>query len=473
MSSPPSPTSNSKIQQIPTIQEIQISQNQQFTQLSERINSVFSIMEQLSNQLNILQLQEEQKSFIPNNNNRPIVTNNTNSQNQHPTPHPNTIVNSPPNHHNISTNSPQSQMYQNSQNSQNNKIYNGLVKLSPPPSFEGKLGTTAIQVLSFITSVERYLNAVKISKDTDDSLTITIQLLRGNALLWFENLDRREPMLMKNWNDLRVQLLRRYQPIAQEQLSLGKLLTIRYKNSIQAYTDEFTSHLQLLPAYNDPANETLLMGIYLNGITTVSGTAYICTVLKSAIHERKVTTLTELQSIALLAESNLGSSRSNVPSVPSFTSNRYSSSSRNSSYSRSNSGKFNNNQHKQSFKPAFSGSAYQTPARVHNVETVIDPYEEMVNENQHACNDAECTDELEPDSIIIHDDIEPEITLEDEHELMLNNIKFYEKQKSIIPSLTPEKLAERRRNGTCFRCNRAGHFSDVCPLNKTNPQKKQ
>jgi hypothetical protein len=90
---------------------------------------------------------------------------------------------------------------------------------------------------------------------------------------------------------------------------LSSLLKVRYRGSIQQYNDDFINHLQLLPSFNDPAAESLIMGIYVNGITEAPSTTYISTVIRSAIAEKKAKTITELQSVALLAESNMGKDR--------------------------------------------------------------------------------------------------------------------------------------------------------------------
>jgi hypothetical protein len=283
---------------------------------------------------------------------------------------------------------------------------------------------------------------------------------------------------VKSWNDLKEQIIKRYQPIAQEQLSLSSLLKIRFRNSVQSYNDEFINHLQLLPAFNDPATESIIMGIYLNGITEVSGTTYICTVLKSAIAKKKATTMSELQSIALLAESNLG--RDRKASVPYSSSNSTSVRS-NNHFTRSSPSYHNraphynnNNHHSNTNHRPVQSPTYSTPAKLNHLESnYVDPYEEQVNadselnnvqhedNNQDSRDDGYTIEDQAPSLPTIHDD--PNVAPE---ELFLNAMKFYDKNKKLNPSLTPEELSKRRQNQTCFRCNRTGHFINQCPLLK-------
>jgi hypothetical protein len=87
----------------------------------------------------------------------------------------------------------------------NNRPYGGLVKFSPPPPFTGKVGTNAIQVLSFISQMERYLTAVKIGFESTESLTVSLTSIREGASLWYDHLSRRDPLLIRNWIDLKHQ----------------------------------------------------------------------------------------------------------------------------------------------------------------------------------------------------------------------------------------------------------------------------
>ena len=127
--------------------------------------------------------------------------------------------------------------------------------------------------------------------------------LSDYASQWYDQIKKREPSLIISWDTLKEQLQLRYQPIAQGQLALSKLLKVRYKHLIETLNHEFLSYLQLLPEYNDSTNDKMLIGIYMNALTEATGTTYICTTLRNAIARKEINTLTELQSMALLAES--------------------------------------------------------------------------------------------------------------------------------------------------------------------------
>ena len=53
-----------------------------------------------------------------------------------------------------------------SSSSSNSKLYNGLVKFNPPPYFLGKSDSDQMLLLNFISSMDRYLDAVTIAPDT-------------------------------------------------------------------------------------------------------------------------------------------------------------------------------------------------------------------------------------------------------------------------------------------------------------------
>ena len=368
----------------------------------------------------------------------------------------------------------------------NNRPYGGLVKFSPPSPFTGKAGTTAIQVLAFISQMERYLTAVKIGFESTESLTVSLTSIREGASLWYDHLSRRDPLLIRNWIELKEQIIKRYQPIAQEQLSLSSLLKVRYRGSIQQYNDDFINHLQLLPSFNDPATESLIMGIYVNGITEAPSTTYISTVIRSAIAEKKAKTITELQSVALLAESNMGKDRK-APityhgSSPSFVN-------RGNNFSRSTPSRppYQNNRprfHSPSSSipaPSFSNN---TPSKLNNIIS-DDPYDEHFENDTVELNNIDTdvnrysedniqTSEAttgESDSPQFHEDLSSfnDVTAP----ACLNAIKLYEKSKKLNPSLSPEELDRRRRNQTCFRCNRTGHFINNCPLLQSNHHSKK
>ena len=132
--------------------------------------------------------------------------------------------------------------------------------------------------------MDRYLNAVRIDTNHIESLHVSSMRLSDYASQWYDQLIKRQPTLIYSWNTLKEQLTKRYQPIAQTQLALSKLLKVRYKNNIETLNHEFLTQLQLLPEYNTSDSDKMLIGIYMNALTEANGTAYICTTLRNYMH---------------------------------------------------------------------------------------------------------------------------------------------------------------------------------------------
>jgi hypothetical protein len=353
-----------------------------------------------------------------------------------------------------------------------NRLYNGMVKFNPPNSFTGKPGEGPMALVNYISQMNRYLTAVSIDHNSYESLNIASMRLSDFASQWYDHISQRQPHLINSWSQLKEQLRDRYQPIAQEQLSFSSLLKVRYKNSIDTLNYDFLKHLQLLPEYNNSENENLMIGIYMNALTEAQGTTYICTTLRNAIAKKEVNTLTELQSMALLAESNLGKgNKTNIPYVAPH--NRHNNN--NKPHNRFQS----SNNYRPSFKPfnrtPVSAPSFSTPAKLHNVQ--VDQYydnddEDDANEQTNTAG-TDYENELSDDTSVtppFHEDVDESLT---ENEIaFLNAMKFYEKNAKRNPSLTTDELDRRRRANTCFKCNQPGHYAKKCNVLPQHPKKQ-
>jgi len=155
----------------------------------------------------------------------------------------------------------------------NNDCYS-KVKIPTPKPFTRKLPIQALTVQTFIRSMDRYLAAVKIDCNSVESKLISVRYLEDNALIWFDYIEQRKPETVSSWNKIKQSIKERYQPIAQEQISMRKVIRARFHGSVQAYNDEFLQQLQLLPSYGNPACEPIFMSLYLNGIEVMPNTKY-------------------------------------------------------------------------------------------------------------------------------------------------------------------------------------------------------
>ena len=371
--------------------------------------------------------------------------------------------------------------YASSSSSYSSRLYNGLVKFNPPQFFTAKPeGDQQLALLNFVSAMNRYLVAVQIDPDSYESLNVAAMRLSDFASQWYDFTMERDPHLLTSWNTLKEQMKKRYQPIAQGQLAFASLLKVRYTNSIEKLNHEFLKYLQLLPEYNNGQSENVMIGIYMNALTESSGTTYICTTLRNAIAQEDVTTLSQVQSMALLAESNLGKSgRSSVPFVPS--SNRHSASSSSSSYRFNSNNKFRPSS-SSSFKsnynrPSVPAPSFSTPAKLHNVQfDEADPDNEDITDPNQADRNYEndlSGDPISTPSFHADNNNFGESVSEDDL-AFLNAMRFHENAKQHHPTLSTDEIDRRRRNNTCFKCNQSGHYANKCPSgsSSTNQSKK-
>jgi hypothetical protein len=346
--------------------------------------------------------------------------------------------------------------------------YGGLVKLTAPEPFYGKVGTNALQILTFISQMEIYFNAAKINLESPDSLSIALISLRGNALLWYNSIKDRDGSTINSWSQLKVELTKRYQPVAQEQISLTELLDCKFKGSIENYNNDFMNSLLLLPHLNNPTMDSLVMGIYSRGIRGPNTTFVSATVL-NAITKKEVSTLNELMSLALLSEQNMkkaqGDSRgAHLPiSSNNHSNNRFG----NKSFSSPVRFPRPNNNYNNNFTNA---KPFNSPQQLNNIGAHDQYYEEeeISGSNDQCDHLNHVGDEHDEDNnggVTDGPDIDDQA---EDH--FLNAIKLYDRAKQNNNSITPEEFDRRRRAGACFFCGDVGHMANKCPK-KLNAQR--
>jgi retrotransposon gag protein/zinc knuckle protein len=341
---------------------------------------------------------------------------------------------------------------------------NRLIKIRSPPTFSGQPPVTAMQVQSFIRKMDRYLKVVHILPSSLDSKDVSVQFLEEQALIWLDHLEKEQPDIINSWNDLKIQILRRYQPVAQEQLSMNALINVKFKGDVQLFNSEFLSHLQLLPSFEVTTSHKMVMSLYANAIYQYPGAGYLSMIIRQAINNEEVNTIHELQNEALLAEINIGrrAMSNNNPQRRPFI---YHNKNYNNNYRNGNNNNFNRKLN------------FNTPHRLQNMNNDSD-YEESNEENNNDEYNNYNDNENNDDHNDSDDDMESnlnEMKLKDsennddeDSKTYLNAIKHYKKAKKINSKLSAIEINEYRKNDKCFNCGLPGHYANQC----TKPRKQ-
>ena len=351
-------------------------------------------------------------------------------------------------------------------------LYNGAVKIPFPKGFDGRPGISSLDVVNYYSRMERFFQAVHINVESSESLDLAVMTLEGEASQWYSMRGasaEQDPTNYKeitNWVTLKAEINHTFVPLAQENISMNKLLKVKYHDSVERFSAAFNSHLQMIPFAYSPHSLKWVINLYLQGLE--SAPADIITEAQNAVYNDKAKTLMELQSIVLLAERihrNATGKKNFVPrsfSVsPSLPRNNFSKSSswRNNSQST---GAGNFNKFRNNFNNNYKQVGFSTPVKSelnhmdgdddYDGHSQGDEQEEMTgdNESQHE-------EEESGDGPLAHTDPS------EDNEVFLNAVKFYQKYSAKLPTLTPEEMARCRENKLCFNCKSAGHFSNKCP----------
>jgi hypothetical protein len=349
------------------------------------------------------------------------------------------------------------------------------VKVEAPPVFDGKPGSTAVSLTTWINQMEIWLEVIDVGVSAPKSLPVSLTRLSGMALSWYINVKRREEreislhsrtnFTIHNWLTLREALRERYVPQQQEQISTNRLLSTRYTGSVEIYNSKFMNELMLVPDLCNPATESFVMTLYARGIQG-PGTDYYATLIQQARSKGEVKTIYELMNYVQMAEQNLRLATENSRGRPrdagpilttagNFGANRV---------------RFGNNfpgRFRENGSPATPGNLFQTPAKLNHLagsydqddeinsgDSVADSQEDEALHHMGSTGDVGDDSSTDPDGTG-HSDVDTGF---------LNALRIYDQLRKENPSLSPEEMERRRRSGTCFRCNKPGHYANKCSL---------
>jgi Ty3 transposon capsid-like protein/Zinc knuckle len=369
------------------------------------------------------------------------------------------------------------------------------VRVNPPTKFDGK-DEDVSKLENFITSMERYLRLYDIPTTSAQSYNVGALQLSDTASAWLRHIETRDPNTITSWDELKKHLRTRFAPVAQQQLAFRRLEAVVHRKGVSQLNHDFMEQLQLMPAYNRPEFDPIMIDMFMSALERGTNTRFILTTLRVKISEDPSMTLDKAMQVALLAEANQGrayTSRSHssfasaaVPSRSSYSSSsstssvprQHSSSStwRNtsSSQNRFSSSRFNRSPIK---PPSFSSPQ----VKLHH--TVVDSSNDYDPEDEY--HDAAAALEREMDGDSDHDDIDrvPQFHQDtsdaddNQHDAVrisavdpfdgipsdvaLNMIRFA-KRFGDVNNLSADELDRRRRNNLCFNCGGVDHRARDC-----------
>lgn len=375
------------------------------------------------------------------------------------------------------------------------------IKFDPPDKYSGNHNTTAISLLMWCNQMESYLDAVQVPYDSKQSLSVAVLRLQDMAFIWYISIKNREEKEVENgtresysincWYDLKKAMKDRYVPQQQQQISMNRLLGVRFNGSVDSYNQRFSNELMLLPELSDPNMEQFVMSIYARGMCG-HGSEYFSHIIQQALSKGEINNIYNLMDMVRLSEQaqkmakeNSSGRDSSRNAILSSTANKHSSHyksnrSGNNFRSYSNNKSYSNRSHDKSnwrpnsntpFKP--QALNFSTPAKLNHMD-MFDEYgtDIDIDENDYRENDNDDSyyqDETQNGIDARSDNNDSDSgqhtdSNADEDNSFLNAVRIFENVKKVVPSITPEELDSRRRNGTCFRCNKEGHFANKCPL---------
>ena len=98
---------------------------------------------------------------------------------------------------------------------------------------------TATKVSNFVRVMSRYLRTIKVDPHSVESRDVAAQYLTDSALEWADYMEEKFPGLIVSWETLKEQIIIRYEPVAQEEVSFRALMHISLKVMLLPITVSF------------------------------------------------------------------------------------------------------------------------------------------------------------------------------------------------------------------------------------------
>jgi hypothetical protein len=365
------------------------------------------------------------------------------------------------------------------------------IRVNAPTKFDGKDDDVS-KLENFITAMERYLRLHEVSTNSVQSFHVGALSLSDTASAWLRHVETRDPDAITSWNELKKRLRARFAPVAQQQLAFRRLEAVVHRKGVSQLNHDFMEQLQLMPAYNKPEFDPIMIDMYLSALERGANTRFILTTLRVKISEDPGLTLDKVMQIALLAEANQGRAynvkstsfmTAAIPSRPSSTSSSSSVPSRSFSSSswRSNGGGYQNR-----FGGRFNRSPIKPPSftspqvKLHHIDTdsfdenpedgyndAADAFEREMDGSSGSDNDdGNRVPQFHQDIGAAADDDGVRINASDpfaglSSDVALNMIRFA-KRFSDVHNLSADELDRRRRNNLCFNCGGTDHRARDC-----------
>ena len=287
------------------------------------------------------------------------------------------------------------------------------IKAARPETFSGAAKENAIM---WLEQFKRYFRACKATPDVN----MAVSYLRGNASLWWSQLERTDPAALDaSWEQFCERLKDRFSPVQAADISRRKLLNASQTGSASAYVSWWETELQNV----DGMDEKTKIDLFIKG-------------LKPAIQERFIyeepTTLVDAMNKAVKTENRLIITRTGKQYV---VGRQW----RDGNQQRSNFAAPDRHHHANTAPSAIGGAPVPMELALveHRRDRPSSPHE----------GDSD-TGRDSPEGV-------PE---------RVNNINY--DHFAQLTGKSKDKLMELKASGKCFRCSQSGHLSRNCPSKK-------